>query len=83
MAALEKLGSGDSSQVVVCFSAGNLQKIAAPGGFVIADNDASRTGENAARATGLSYWSPPDVGTDANDYHQKYGLDALAKALAG
>ena len=28
----------------------------------------------------MSARSPPDVGTDANDYHQKYGLDALAKA---
>ena len=83
LAALEKLGSGDSSQVVVCFTAGNLRKVATPGGVVIADNDASRTGEDAARATGLSYWSPPDVDTDANDYHQRYGLDALAKALAG
>ena len=25
----------------------------------------------------------PDVGTDANGFHQKCGLDALAKILAG
>ena len=31
LAALEKLDSGDSSQVVVCFTAGNLRKVAAPG----------------------------------------------------
>ena len=83
LAVLEKLGSGDSSQVVVCFTAGNLRKVATPVGINIADNDSSRTGETSARATDLSYWIPPDVETDANDFHQKYGLDELAKALAG
>ena len=32
-------------------------------GIVVADRDEeSRTGENAARQTGLRYWLPPDPG---------------------
>ena len=67
-------------EVVVCFSAGNL-KLIAKWGNVIADNDASGVGEKAARDTGLRYWMPPDVGTDANDYAQRLGARALADEL--
>ena len=38
-------------------------------------------GEKHAKQTGLPYWMPPDVGTDANDFHQRHGVKALADAL--
>lgn len=56
----------------VCFSAGNLAHMAKRG-FVIADNDKSKTGEGAALATGLPYFMPPDIGTDFNDMHKQIG----------
>ena len=40
-------------------------------------------GEKHAKQTGLPYWMPPDVGTDANDWYQKHGVKALADALRG
>lgn len=39
------------------------------------------TGEKYARSTGLPYWMPPMYG-DANDFHQKHGLKALARELS-
>ncbi|MCY3986423.1 MAG: hypothetical protein OXF23_05205 [Candidatus Dadabacteria bacterium] len=38
-------------------------------------------GEYYAAMLKRPYWMPPDVGFDANDFHQKYGLDALASEL--
>lgn len=67
-------------QVVVCFSAANLVKVAR-GGIVIADHDASGVGEEKARETGLAFWMPPDSDTDANDYEMAYGTLALAEQL--
>ncbi len=69
-------------KVTVCFSAGNLKKVARQKscGAVVADNDASGEGLKAARATGLPFWMPDEPG-DANDYHQKHGIDALAFEL--
>lgn len=69
--------------IVVCFSAHNVPKMAAlmPGGVVVADNDASGTGERVARATGLPWWMPPDVGNDANDSHQNRGIFFLSMQL--
>lgn len=73
----------------VCFSAGNLKKVAAslPAGLVIADNDLSGTGERVAREVGWSYWMSDVVGEDANDYAQRAGVFALAmgmrKAMVG
>ncbi len=68
----------------VCFSAGNMVKIAAtlPGGYVVADNDASLTGEQAAKKIGWPYWMPPDIGCDFNDYARKAGLFRASQALA-
>ena len=62
--------------VHVCFSAGNLTLLAkqAGNGIVVADNDASGTGEKAAQATGLPYYMPPTVGQDFNDLHREQGL---------
>lgn len=69
--------------VVVCFSAHNVPKMAAsmPGGVVVADNDASGTGERVARQTGLPHWMPPTVGHDANDCHQEKGIFFLSTAI--
>ena len=38
-------------------------------------------GEKHAKQTGLPYWMPPEPGTDANDYHQAHGVEALAEEL--
>lgn len=67
----------------VTFSAGNMKKVAAglPGGLVIADNDASGTGERVAREIGWPYWMSDTTGEDANDYAQRCGVFALAMGL--
>ena len=70
-------------EVVVCFSADNMAKVAHAPGYVVADHDKSDVGRMAALKTGLPYWMPPDVGTDANDFHQRHGVKALADALRG
>jgi putative DNA primase/helicase len=69
--------------VVVCFSAGNLKRLATdPAGLVVADNDVSLTGERVAKDTGLKYWMPPDINCDFNDFHLKYGLFKAVQALS-
>jgi putative DNA primase/helicase len=68
------------AEVIVCFSAGNLRHVAAlvkRPAFVMADNDASGTGQEAAQATGLPWVMPAEPGTDANDLHASEGLRAL------
>lgn len=67
----------------VCFSAGNMKKVAATlqGGFVVADNDASITGERTAKEIGWPYWMPDTVGMDANDVHQRDGLFKFSQSL--
>jgi putative DNA primase/helicase len=67
----------------VCFSAGNMKKIAAEleGGIVLADNDASGTGERVAREIGWPYWMSDRVGEDFNDAHQRLGLFAVSQQL--
>lgn len=66
----------------VCFSAGNLYKVAQrTGGYVIADNDLSGTGERIAKQTGLPYWISDQVGEDANDYHNRVGLFRFTQSL--
>ena len=67
----------------VCFSAGNLKKVAATlqGGYVVADNDVSRTGQNTAEQIGWPYWMPSDTGMDANDVHQRDGLFKFSQSL--
>lgn len=70
--------------VHVCFSAGNMAKIAKTlrAGLVVADNDASRTGEATAQAIGWPYWMSDTVGEDFNDTHQRVGLFAVSQQLA-
>ncbi|AMM23188.1 toprim domain-containing protein [Variovorax sp. PAMC 28711] len=67
----------------VCFSAGNMKKIAAalPRGIVLADNDASGTGERVAREIGWPYWMSDRVGEDFNDTHQRLGVFAVSQGL--
>lgn len=67
----------------VCFSAGNMKKIAAglEGGIVLADNDASGTGERVAREIGWPYWMSDRVGEDFNDTHVRRGLFAISQSL--
>lgn len=67
----------------VCFSAGNMKKVAAalPGGIVLADNDESKTGERTAREIGWPFWMSDRVKEDANDYHQRAGLFALSQGI--
>lgn len=80
-AALQRLPGPHS--IVVCFSAGNLETVAEyfTGALVCADNDESKRGEEAARATGLEWRMPPDVGTDFNDMHLKCGVFAVTEVL--
>ncbi len=69
--------------VVCCMNAGNIKKVAPDykGAIVVADNDESKTGENACE--GLPYTLIPEVGMDANDYASTYGVDALRSFLLG
>lgn len=66
--------------VVACFSAHNLKTLA-DRGFVVADNDASQTGERVARETGLPYWMSDVCGEDFNDAHQRLGLFRASQSL--
>jgi len=67
----------------VCFSAGNMKKVAEglPDGLIIADNDKSGTGERVAKEIGWKYWMSDVVGEDANDTHQRIGLLKLGLSL--
>jgi putative DNA primase/helicase len=70
--------------VVVCFSAGNLKRLATdPAGLVVADNDVSLTGERVAKETGLKYWMSDAVGEDFNDFQLRVGLFKSVQALKG
>lgn len=72
-------------RVVVCFSAANLAHVASLTDglrYVIADNDASGTGAEFARMTGLSWGMPSEVNTDANDLHKQKGVFALATLMS-
>jgi phage/plasmid primase-like uncharacterized protein len=75
---------GLPGSVVVCFSASNLMQVAdqIPGKrFVFADNDESKTGENAAQATGLPWTMADEVGMDANDLHARKGLFSVVAKI--
>jgi len=80
-AALKRLPG--SHAVLVCFSAGNLELVARrfKSGVVAADNDHSATGEEAAKATGLPWTMPYEVGTDFNDLHQNMGLHVVVERM--
>lgn len=67
------------------FSAGNMKRVAEglSMGLVVADNDASGTGERVAREIGWPYWISDRVSEDANDYSQRAGVFALAMGIKG
>ena len=67
----------------VCFSAGNMVKVAAglEPGLVIADNDKSGTGQAAAAEIGWPVWMSDLEGEDANDCQRRIGLFAFSQSL--
>lgn len=70
-------------RIHVTFSAHNLKTMAAAcdTGLVVADNDASGTGEKAARESGRRFFLPPTVGQDFNDLHREVGLFRVSQML--
>lgn len=70
-------------RIHVCFSAGNMAKVAdtLEPGLLIADNDVSGTGERVAREIGWPYWISPVVGEDFNDFHQRVGAFQAQQSL--
>ena len=68
-------------RIHITFSASNLVKVASmhSGGRVVADNDASGTGERVAVQTGLPYFLP-EIG-DFNDFHKAAGLFRASQSL--
>lgn len=78
------------ARVTCCFSASNVATLAAKRrhAVVLADHDRPvaqfggiGTGEFYARRTGLPWAMPPEIETDANDYHLSNGLPALQRLL--
>jgi len=69
-----------SYRIHVCFSAQNLQRMA-HSGYVVADNDASGTGQKAAQATQLPYWAPAAMGEDINDVWKREGTFRASQIL--
>jgi putative DNA primase/helicase len=67
----------------VCFSAGNMLKVAEGlnEGLIIADNDVSLTGENTAKKIGWKYWMSDTVGEDFNDYWKRVGMFKASQSL--
>lgn len=67
----------------VCFSAGNMLKVAEglKPGLVIADNDASGTGQSVAGKIGWPFWISDTTGEDANDFHRRRGLFKFSQSL--
>jgi len=68
-------------RIHITFSASNLVKVAAlhAGGYVVADNDESGTGERVAIQTGLPYYMPSNG--DFNDMHKADGTFKASQAL--
>jgi phage/plasmid primase-like uncharacterized protein len=69
--------------IYVCFSAGNMKKIGLElkSGLVVADNDHSGTGQQAAADIGWPAWMSDSVGEDANDYMLRVGLFQFSQSL--
>lgn len=66
-----------------CFSAGNLGRMAKahPGAFILADNDASETGQKVAIESQCKWWMPEQVGYDFNDLHKEVGTFKASQIL--
>jgi putative DNA primase/helicase len=67
----------------VCFSAGNMVKVAGtlPSGFIVVDNDVSGTGQRVAAQIGWPTWMSEVEGEDANDAYQRLGLFKFSQSL--
>ena len=67
----------------VCFSAGNMAKVARgiDGGMVVADHDSSGTGERVAREIGWPFWISDREGEDFNDAHLRLGIFQAGQSL--
>ncbi len=71
--------------VICCMSAGNLSKVAGdyPRAMIIADNDPSGAGEEAAKKCERNnYFLIPNIGMDANDYATAFGVNGLSALLS-
>lgn len=64
-------------RVIITFSANNLSNMA-NGGFIIADNDKSETGQRCAESTGLPWAMSDVVGEDAADMRLRMGRAKFA-----
>lgn len=75
---------GLKGRVCVCFSAANLVNVADKIGskrYIFADNDASKTGEEYAKKTGLPWIMADQEGWDANDLHYNKGIFELIQKI--
>lgn len=75
-----------NAEVWVCFSASNLAYVAERIGgerYVVADNDESKAGQEAAESTGLPWVMSPVVGEDANDFARRETVWGLVRLLRG
>jgi len=70
-------------KIYVCFSASNMIKVAKQlkSGFVVADNDASLTGEKTAKEIGFPYWVSDVLGYDFNDHWRANGTFSTGSSL--
>ena len=70
--------------ILVCFSAGNMANVAERYAdcLIIADHDASGTGQRVAKKTGKTFWISPLVGEDFNDYMKRVGLDEASLVIS-
>ncbi len=76
--------AGIRAAVYVAFTADNLAHIAGELSgrrYVLADHDASGTGQRVAERTGLPWAMSDQLGEDVNDLHQRRGLEAVADLL--
>jgi putative DNA primase/helicase len=70
-------------RIHVCFSAHNLTKLArgVHGAVIVADNDSSGVGEQAAKDAGCPYWMSEVIGQDLNDRHRAIGVFRLSQEI--
>lgn len=68
------------ASIHVTFSAGNMARMA-KSGFVVADNDASQTGQRTAEETGLPFYLPEIEGEDFCDEWMRIGTLAASMKL--
>ncbi len=72
-----------SYKIKVCFSAGNMIKVAKlyDNAILIADNDSSGAGERIAIESGRRYYMPPEIDTDLNDECNQSGYFLVSQKI--